>query len=353
MDENAIYDLYRSANRQHINEQEISRYNEYKSKHTNIAQESFITDSQVRWAQGLSISLHPIYSLPNYHTHSYLEIMYVIKGEFINIIEGEITLLRPGDVCFIPPGVYHSLDTVDDDPSESYLLNICVAAESGTEILEDVQGDNSEISAYIKMIFQEARYPKYALIRCGDFNNLNCLILTMHCIYLTNPESRTNEDLKFYGSHDILRRDIAPVSKKLLCCAISYAALKGGVYISDKYTKTAIPASMILKYIKTHYTTVTLEELSEKYSYSFSHTSRLIKQLTGTNFSKILTKTRIEEACRLLTTTKHSVSEISSQTGYGSVEHFNRTFKAETGMSPTEYRRTAAKGGLPDEKATD
>ena len=348
MNEKELYNLYLEANRQHINEHEISLYNKYKERHPNIAAESFITDSHVRWTHGLLISLHPIYSLPNYHTHSYLEIMYAVKGDFLNIIEGETTVLRAGDICLIPPGVYHSLDTLNEDPSESFLLNICVAAESGAETLEGMQNDSSEVSSYINTVFQEPRYPKYAIIRCGNYDNLNGFITLMHSVYLDGPNISECKTMEFLQNRNILQLDIAPIVKSLLCSALSYAALTGSVYVSEQHTKTAIPASMILKYIKTHYPTVTLEELSEKYSYSFSHTSRLIKQLTGTNFSKILTKTRIEEACRLLTTTKHSVSEISSHTGYGSVEHFNRTFKAETGMSPTEYRKNAAKGIIPE-----
>ena len=340
-----LYDLYRSINLTHINEEEISKYKAYKAAHPDITSENYVTDSKVRYSGGLSMSLHPIYSLPNYHTHAYLEIMYAVNGEFVNIIEGETTILHPGEFCFMPPGVYHSVDTVEEDQAENFLLNICVSVENGINTFEDIIDDASNISSYLKTVFQEATYPKYAIIKCGESENLNSMITLFHLICHSYYKSQKN--LLSFNSVDISKTDIFPIAKKLLCCAISYAALTGELTVCDNSIKTTIPAAMILKYIKMHYTTVTLEELSEKYNYSFSHTSRLIKQLTGLNFSKILTRTRLEEACKHLAFTKNSIAEIASQTGYRSIEHFNRMFRREIGMSPTEYRKAVNDGTRP------
>ena len=46
-------------------------------------------------------------------------------------------------------------------------------------------------------------------------------------------------------------------------------------------------------------------------------------------------------AKRLLETTNHSVSEIEVQCGFNTSGHFSRVFKAETGLSPLDYRHKA------------
>jgi AraC-like DNA-binding protein len=43
-------------------------------------------------------------------------------------------------------------------------------------------------------------------------------------------------------------------------------------------------------------------------------------------------------AKRLLETTDHTVSEIEVQCGFNTSGHFSRVFKAETGISPLDYR---------------
>ncbi|MBR2653240.1 MAG: helix-turn-helix transcriptional regulator, partial [Lachnospiraceae bacterium] len=48
---------------------------------------------------------------------------------------------------------------------------------------------------------------------------------------------------------------------------------------------------------------------------------------------------RMQMACRLLLESNIPVYQISEIVGYQSLEHFNRTFKAQKGMPPSEYRR--------------
>ncbi len=77
--------------------------------------------------------------------------------------------------------------------------------------------------------------------------------------------------------------------------------------------------------------------LNEKY---FS--SKFTKE-TGMTFSVYLTRLRLQKAQQLMDTTDLKVYEISDRVGYNSVEHFNRTFKKNLGISPSEYRKSGKK----------
>jgi len=70
---------------------------------------------------------------------------------------------------------------------------------------------------------------------------------------------------------------------------------------------------------------------------------RLINtELDFDNFSSFLNHYRIAEACRQLTDPAFdntSILTLALDLGYGSIGPFNRAFRAETGLSPTEYRR--------------
>ena len=55
---------------------------------------------------------------------------------------------------------------------------------------------------------------------------------------------------------------------------------------------------------------------------------------------KYITKKRISYACDLLVSNKHSVSDIASMAGYSDVYYFSRVFKENTGMSPSDYKKS-------------
>lgn len=73
--------------------------------------------------------------------------------------------------------------------------------------------------------------------------------------------------------------------------------------------------------------------LNEKY---FS--SRFTKE-AGETFSDYLAGIRMQKAREYLRTTDFKVYEIAQMVGYQNVEHFNRVFKKENQISPTQYRK--------------
>ena len=84
---------------------------------------------------------------------------------------------------------------------------------------------------------------------------------------------------------------------------------------------------------------ITLEEVSAAIGFSVNYFSTLFKKETGEGFAKYLTRVRIDEARALLRDTVTSVAEIFKTVGYGDLKHFTRTFKAEAGLTPGEYRK--------------
>lgn len=69
---------------------------------------------------------------------------------------------------------------------------------------------------------------------------------------------------------------------------------------------------------------------------------KLAKEFTryfGISPINYLTKRRIEAAKKLLLTTTLKINEISLQTGYENTTHFINSFKKQTGMTPSAYRK--------------
>jgi len=84
---------------------------------------------------------------------------------------------------------------------------------------------------------------------------------------------------------------------------------------------------------------ITLEEVSAAIGFSVNYFSTLFKKETGEGFAKYLTKVRIDEARAMLRDSNEPVAEICKNVGYSDLKHFTHTFKAETGLTPGEYRK--------------
>lgn len=89
---------------------------------------------------------------------------------------------------------------------------------------------------------------------------------------------------------------------------------------------------------------LTIGALAEKLDLPEYRVRRIINQQLGhRNFNAFLNELRTAEACRILADPAHErlpIFNLALDLGYGSLGPFNRAFRAKTGQTPTEYRRT-------------
>jgi AraC-like DNA-binding protein len=66
-----------------------------------------------------------------------------------------------------------------------------------------------------------------------------------------------------------------------------------------------------------------------------------------TSFAREVQTARIEEAKRRLRESEDAVTVVALELGFGSSQHFSRQFREATGVSPTEWRKTARPNAEP------
>lgn len=81
-----------------------------------------------------------------------------------------------------------------------------------------------------------------------------------------------------------------------------------------------------------------LEDASGVVGVSKNHLSFEFSRETGETFTEYLSRTRVEEAKRLLAGTSLMVYEVGERVGYPNVEHFSRVFKKLVGVSPVRFK---------------
>lgn len=84
-----------------------------------------------------------------------------------------------------------------------------------------------------------------------------------------------------------------------------------------------------------------LEEVAGMLFITPHQLSEFVNDCMGMNFSSYINQFRVEEAKSLLVEKpKESTLAIGFQVGFGSKQSFNATFKQQTGMTPSEYRKS-------------
>ncbi|AZZ37477.1 hypothetical protein CIK05_11960 [Bdellovibrio sp. qaytius] len=81
-----------------------------------------------------------------------------------------------------------------------------------------------------------------------------------------------------------------------------------------------------------------LDQLSKEVGLSKFHMIRVFRDAVGASPAKYLARIKIDLAKELLSQTKNSIISISTELGFDHLSTFNKSFKATTGLSPSQYR---------------
>ena len=111
----------------------------------------------------------------------------------------------------------------------------------------------------------------------------------------------------------------------------------------DEDASLSRAARQVMEYIRGHYQDqhLNLETLAGLVHLTPDYLSAVFKEETGKNVKRVITDIRMAEARRLLRESSLSMGEIAERTGYSSNHYFAKTFRRETGVTPSEYRETS------------
>lgn len=84
---------------------------------------------------------------------------------------------------------------------------------------------------------------------------------------------------------------------------------------------------------------ISLEQLSQVFSYSTQHLCEMYKKKKGITLGESITKTKIEKAIQFMQQNRETpLVDIAESVGYQDYRYFCRVFKKTTGMTVSQYR---------------
>ncbi len=245
------------------------------------------------------------------------EFVYVEKGVINILVDGELFSLSPGCLIFYPPNSFRSIAT-----SRDAVLNV-VCFESPSSLLSDFQ----------KCII---RLSDYQTRRLSEIISLGESILTSDIPpryrygMVAKPSASSHSFNRFAGLLELFLLDL-------------HENLHHTPDISIKATSSFDERFLFLaEYLKEHISEkLSLSEISRNCNTSISGLHRLCKTQCGTSPLSLFISLKIARAKQLISETNMNFSEISDALGFSSIHYFSKLFKSRTGMTPSEYSKTA------------
>lgn len=98
--------------------------------------------------------------------------------------------------------------------------------------------------------------------------------------------------------------------------------------------------NVVFNYVKDHFQeSITLDEVSQLVSMTTPSFCRYFKKITNKTFTTFVNEYRLVHASKLLAEMPISINEICYESGFNNFSHFNKSFKAYTGKSASQYRQ--------------
>lgn len=233
------------------------------------------------------------------HLHNALELVWLTRGSTIVVGDGDHILLSPGDLYIAFPGQVHGYR--DQGETEGYVLIV-----PATPYLEN----------YTTLI--EQNRPRHPVLSKGSWEHTGVDKL----LQMAAEDAQIASQKMMQGYILLILEKLLPLME-LGSCPVG---------------NTDATQSLLL-YINHHYTEpLTRQDIARATGYHESYISHIFSDVLHTTLTDYITALRMDDARRLLSDTRLTVSRIALSLGFGSIRTFNRVFLQQTGVTPTAYR---------------
>ena len=257
-------------------------------------------------AHKLDINANGVYKKINaVKTHASYRFMYILSGKTEIQINGKKFSISSGNVIYMPPYITYRFTKTNPFSLINVFFNATPAPENSNKLI--YLGENKNLPA-VKSLFDEEILNGYIIDKKPQLESA----------FIKLTKSLNGKNSSF-------------IEKSTLLYIISYLITK------DDDNKQPI-VDNIVNYVKDNIESdLSSDVIASKFSYHKNYLSSLIKKKTGIPLNDFIKQAKIERAKLLILDGNFSLSEISKKLGFYDYSHFYKTFKNQTGISPTDF----------------
>lgn len=255
------------------------------------------------------------------HTHNYVEVIYMCQGSTHHVINGDEVFLQQGELLFLNQ---NAVQEIYPAKLSDIAVNFIILPEFFDHTLQLLEEDESPIRQFVIGCLQSRQGSiGYLHFKVSDILPIQNLVENLVWTIMNRQPGKRSMNQMTMGLlflHLLNSTERITVGK-------------------DHYEQEILLA--IYRYVEEHYKEGELSEFARLQNMDLANMSRLVKKLTGRNYTELIQDKRMSQTCFLLEKTRLSVADIGVDVGYENLSYFHRIFKTRFGMSPREYRVNA------------
>lgn len=249
------------------------------------------------------------------HTHDYVEMVYMCRGQTTHRVNGQTIVLRTGELLMLGQNARQSIDAAGE---EDVAVNFIVRPAFFSGTLPFLGEEETPLRRFVVCCLTGENEAGYLLFRVSDVPPIQNLVENLLYTLLEDTPNK---------------RGILQMTMGLL-----FAQLLNHTETLQFETQEQNAVFSALRYVEEQYRDGSLTEIAARLHYELPSLSRLIRQKTGKNYTELMQEKRLSQAAWLLRNTDKNVDEIANSVGYENLSYFHRLFAARFGQSPKKYR---------------
>ncbi len=258
------------------------------------------------------------------HRHEYIEIVYVLKGEFVQSIEGKKNKMEKGDFCIFDKNTKHASEVINKN---HIVINMLLTPKFFDGVFMHLLSDDNYISNFIvNTLYSMNNTQNFIKYHVNEGTTLHIILQNLLIEYFSES-TRSKAAINGY--------------LLILFAELSRALTQTNEAVINESHKSI--KEEVFNYLRGNFKNTNLKSMAEYFHFHPSYLSNLIKKEFGKNLKDLFMEVRMAEACSLLENTNMTIETIISEIGYTNNSYFYKVFKKQFGCTPIDYRNRISK----------
>lgn len=262
------------------------------------------------------------------HRHDYLEIVCVLDGELAFTVEGERRRYTAGSCSIINQNVLHA-EGASDSYAAAY-LSLRPGVQDAPRLARGAEADGPLFRFLARNVHPGGAVDYLDFVPIDTVRAVRSLEAPLTALTRELMEAKAGY-LSIAEGLIVRLLDVLQTPSLYACQSTLYYRKRS----SDLLERA-------MGYIQEQRRHVSRDELAEALHYNGNYINDVFVRQTGITLGSYVRRVCMQEAAHLLLNTGLSVGEVARRIGYASRSTFYAQFHATFGMTPAEFRATAA-----------
>jgi len=254
------------------------------------------------------------------HSHDCTELVIILGGKAVHIIDSQEYLLRAGDVFVVNNGSEHGYKDVHRLKFANLMFDYARLVDEDSEL--------KKLPGFQTLFILEPFFRKDHKFKSRLELNPTCLNFVKELL---------DELAKEYK---VKTNGFKPVIQTYFFTLVAYLSRK---YCANKNVSSSklIRLSNAIVYIEGNYLSpINISSIAAMAYLSTRQFTRIFKSKFSMSPKEYIVYLRLNHACKLMHNSNLNISQIAMESGFSDISFFSRQFKTKYNVSPKKYRKS-------------